>query len=122
MRGLKLDPSTHDLTLVNASFETVDDVEAAGQEAKTRLLFFKGEYFLDVRQGVPYFTDILAKGYDESRVKSILRQAITNVPGIVDVPAISIDLNRATREASISFSARFISGAVVDFPPLLIEL
>lgn len=130
-RGLKLDPTTHDLTLdaggrLEYVTDSTDDAADAAtvQEIKTRLLFFRGECFADLREGVPYYQEILIKGVDLGRVKAILRQAIASVPGIADVPKLEVNLDRATRAATVVFEARTKRGRVIrsaDFPPLVIE-
>lgn len=133
MRGFKLttvaDPETgtniHDFELSGGDLIPVDGVQAAGQEIKTRLQLFKGEYFLDLREGVPYFQEILKKGVDPARVREIIRQVIESVPGIVDAPEITIDFDRAARTATVVWRARYLGGAVVrseDFGPLIVEL
>lgn len=125
IRGFKLDPLTHDLSLdADGRLETVDGDAATIQEIKTRLLFFKGECFADLREGVPYFQEILKKGVDLARVKAIIRQVVQSHPAIADVPVISIELDRATRHASVSFEARTRAGRVIrseDFGPIVIE-
>ena len=124
-RGFKLDPLTHDLSLDDAGdLETVSDDAATAQEIKTRLLFFKGEGFTDLREGVPYFQEILRKGVDLGRVKAIIRQTIQSHPAIRDVPQIDISLDRATRAASVSFVARTFTGRTIrseDFGPIVIK-
>ena len=118
-------PDVHDLQLSGGDFIQIEGVQAAAQEVKTRLLFFKGEFFLDLREGVPYFQEILRKGVDLERVRSIIRQTVQSVPGIVDVPLVDIDLNRSTREATITWTARYQDGTVIlsqDFGPLIIDL
>lgn len=124
MRGFFLNPATHDLAVQNGRFRTVSDDEATAQEIKTRLLFFKGESFTDRREGVPYWTEILAvKGVDLNRVKAIIRAVIRSVPAVVDVPRLEIVYDRATRRASVDFEARTVRGSTIrsaDFGPLLI--
>lgn len=125
IRGFALDPLTHDLSLDAAGrLETIEGDDATIQEIQTRLLFFKGEGFTDLREGVPYFQEILKKGVDLARVKAIVRQVVQNHPAIADVPVVSIDLDRVTRAASVSFEARTRTGRVIrseDFGPIVIE-
>lgn len=124
IRGFALDPLTHDLSLDAAGrLETVEGDAATIQEIKTRLLFFRGECFADLREGVPYFQEILRKGADPARVKAIVRQVVQSHPEIADVPRITLEIDRATRAASVSFEARTRAGRVLrseDFGPLVI--
>ena len=67
-------PIAGDLEIQAGEFVLLTPVEQAGQAIGNRLKFFKGESFLDVREGVPYFTEILAKGISLARIRSIIRQ------------------------------------------------
>lgn len=124
MRGVKLDPLTHDLRLDAAGrLETIDGDEATAQEIRTRLLFFRSESFTDQTEGISWYQEILIKGGDLGRVRAIIRAAIASVPAIVDVPIVDVDLNRTTRAATITWEARTNTGRRIssaDFPPLLI--
>lgn len=124
MRGFKLDPESHDLYLDDAGrTATVDGDEATAQEIKTRLLFFKGEAFTDTREGVPWYQEIMRKGADLARARAIVRQAILSVPSIVDVPRVDVDLDRATRALTITWTARTDSGRTIrseDYPALVV--
>lgn len=132
MRGFKLTTqiddenfTVHDLHLEGGDLVETDGIAAAAQEIKHRLLFFKGESFLDLREGIPYFQEILKKGVDLGRIRAIMRQAVLTVPGIVDVPSLTISLDRVRRRATISFEARFEDGSALsseDFGPLIIEV
>lgn len=124
MRGFKLD-TDHDLSLdAGGRLEYVDGVEATAQEIKTRLLFMRGEAFTDLREGVPYFTEILIKGVDPARVRALIRQTIQSVPSVVDVPRVDFELDTATRQAVITWEARHASGRTIrseDFPALIVS-
>ncbi len=123
MRGLKLD-GDHDLSLDDGGrLEVVDSDEATAQEIKTRLLFFRGESFMDVREGVPYYQEILKKAPDMARIRAIIRAVILSVPSVIDVPVLEIAHDRATRSATVTWEARTRTGGVVrsaDFGPLVL--
>jgi hypothetical protein len=125
IRGFKIDPETRDLVRdAGGRLEYVEGDEATAQEITSRLEFFRGENFLDVREGVPYYQEILAKGVDPARVIAIVRQAVQSVPSIVDVPRVEIESDNATREAVVTWEARTAEGRVIrseDFAPLIIR-
>ena len=115
-------PTVGDLALNLGSFVQESGARAAGQSAHTRLNMFKGEWFRDLRQGVPYYQEILRKGVDDNRVKAIVRQAVLSVPGIVDMQTISVV--RTGRSASVTWTARYQDGTTIlsaDYGPLIIE-
>lgn len=123
MRGFKLD-FNHDLELdAGGDLVPITGDEATVQEIKTRLLFFKGQSFIDGREGVPYFQEILRKGVVPARVREIFRQTIASHPAVVDVPKITLEIDRVTREATVTWEARTLSGSVIrstDFAPLFV--
>jgi hypothetical protein len=124
MRGVKLDPLTHDLSLdAGGRLETIDGDDATAQEIRTRLLFFRSESFTDQTEGIPFYEEILVKGGDLGRVRAIIRAAIASVPAIVDVPIVEVEVDRVTRAAAITWEARTNTGRRIssaDFPPLTI--
>jgi hypothetical protein len=124
MRGFKLDPESHDLALdAGGRLEYVEGDDATAQEIKTRLLHFQGESFNDLREGVPWYQEILIKGTDLARVRAIIRTAILSVPAVLDVPKIEVSLDRATRALTITWEARVASGRVIrseDYAPLVV--
>jgi len=131
VRGFKLDTATWDLSLdAGGRLEILrDDTdagadEATAQEINTRLLFPRGDAFTNLKEGVPYYEEILIKGGDPRRAEAIVRQAIQSVPSIVDVPTCRLTLDRATRRAAVTWEARTARGRVIrseDFPPLTVR-
>lgn len=123
MRGFKLN-TAHDLSLdAGGRLEAIDGDAATAQEIRTRLLFFRGESFLDSREGTPWWTEILVKGVDLARVRAIVRAVIASVPSIVDVPEVEVTLDRSTRAATIRWVARSDSNRLIrsdDFPALIV--
>tara|TARA_R110000868_G_scaffold69705_1_gene204886 strand:- start:376 stop:759 length:384 start_codon:yes stop_codon:yes gene_type:complete len=124
MRGIRLDPLTHDLSLdAGGRIETIDGDEATAQEIRTRLLFFRSESFTDQTEGIPWYQEILVKGGDLGRVRAIIRACIASVPAIVDVPLVNVEVDRTTRTGTITWEARTNTGTRItsaDFPPLVI--
>ena len=124
LRGVKLGPD-HDLSLdAGGRLEYLDGDDAVAQEISTRLQLFQGESFTDLREGVPWYQEILVKGVDLARVRSIIRQAIQSVPAVLDVPELEVTLDRQTRSLTISWEARVASGRIIrseDYQPLVIS-
>lgn len=86
--------------------------ELARQKIKARLQFFLGEWFLDVRLGVPYFRDILRKGADVDVVTAILRRVILETDGVAAVEQVSVS-STVERELTVNYSATLENGARV---------
>jgi len=91
---LGLDPATGDLAIPITLLRGVD---ALAQRLTTRYKFFLGEWFLDTRQGIPYFRDILVKNPDPSLIQSIFRKATLTTPGVLAIRRFGTQLEQQAR-------------------------
>ncbi len=73
------------------------DLEEVAQRVKTRLLVFKEEWFLDEREGMPWFQDILSKPMDQGFVESEMKRVILETEGVEKLTAFSLDYNSLER-------------------------
>ncbi|AYD65742.1 hypothetical protein DVB37_18835 [Achromobacter sp. B7] len=93
-----------DLDLLGrASF--VEGADRIAQQINTTLLAFMGEWFLDTTFGVPYFEDILVKSPDRSGIEAIFRARIREVPGVTQVSAMQLQLERQLRVLRVTYQA-----------------
>lgn len=120
-RGKSLGVGSHDLVLRGGAVSRSRGLKAIRQGIKSRLLFSRGENFIDFREGVPWLASILRKGASLAIVRSIIQEAILSVPGVLDVPVLNLDLTG--RDLTIDYEARTELGPVLtsDYEPLLIE-
>lgn len=81
---------------------------AVRQGVRVKVLTFLREIFLDESIGVDYLNIILIKNPDPNAVREALRARILSVAGVTEVVGTNLDLDRATRRASISFKYRTI--------------
>lgn len=96
----------HDLDLDllgRASF--VDGADRIAQQIKTTLLAFMGEWFLDTTFGVPYFEDVLVKSPDRASIEAIFRARIRAVPGVTQVQAMQLQMERQLRVLRVTYQA-----------------
>lgn len=122
---IALDPNAHDIVFAGGELTTVTSLDAIAQHVKIRLLFFKGEWELNLDEGVPYWTDILVVGPDLRAVDSILRQVVLRTPGITSITSFSTDFDRSARVLSVTFEAITTDGLVLssaDFGPFIVEV
>lgn len=108
---LKTDPLTGDLAL---PVQLISGAEAVGQHVRERLQFFLGEWFLDTRQGVPYYRDVLKKNPDRGVVRSVLRRVILSCQDIATLKRLSLSFDDARRELSVDFLAVTVEDDVID--------
>jgi hypothetical protein len=107
---LEIDTATGDLAfpprlLVGAA--------AIAQRLRTRLLFFKKEWFLDQRQGMPYYEQILVKNPDLTLVQSIFRRAILSTPGVLSISRFGIVHDTINRVFTLSPLEIVVTGGLI---------
>lgn len=95
----ELDLSTDDLVFISGA-------DAVAQHLKIRLRFVRGEWFLDQRVGIPYYSQIWVKNPNLAAIQSVFRRAIVTTPGVEALERIDQQFDAATRELSLSFSAK----------------
>jgi hypothetical protein len=102
-----------DLALAQGSFVIADGVEYIRQKLGARFKFFLGEWFLDKREGVPYFRDVFVKNPNLDVIRSLFRRVALSVPGVLSVPAMTVSYDRPARSLAFAFRAR-VTGGVVE--------
>lgn len=112
MRDLALDPATGDLALDAGRASLTAGVAAKAQRLRLRLLLQRGEYRLDLRQGIPYLSTIFGKG-TRAIAETILRRAVSTSPGIASIEQWSFELG-ADRHAQLTLRARTVDGELVE--------
>ena len=112
-KDIKLDPATHDLTVENFDFGLVDDADRVRQQIAIRLQFFKGEWFLDLDFGVPWFQEILGvKPPPLDRIEDIIRTQVLSTPDVLELESLELDYIGATRTLAVSLRAKTTFGTV----------
>lgn len=93
----------HDLELANNKDAIlVDGIQRIGQQVKVTLLTFLGEWFLDETWGVPYLEKILIKSPSRAEIENIIRAKVRDVPGVMAVPRVEVEIDAATRQGRIT--------------------
>lgn len=106
---LQLDDLTGDLVLVNGDLQLAADPV---QQVSIRLKFVRGEWFLDVEVGVPYFEDVFVKQPDLDRIRAMYRTVIAETLGISDVRQIDLQYVPETRGLRVIWSADTEAGEI----------
>ena len=110
MADLKLD-ADGDLEIgPDGDLIIITGIDAIAQHLRIRLQFFRGEWFLDTRLGIPYFEEVLIKSPDLNVVQSLLREAIRETPGVISITSFELDFDGVTRKLSLNFDALTTEG------------
>lgn len=102
-----------DLVLEGGTTKQISGSTYARQRVEVTLDFCLGEWFLDTRQGIPYFRDVLIKRPNDETVRSCLRRAILNTPGIVRVDSLTTVYDTTARKLTVDFEATYEDGTSV---------
>lgn len=126
--ALQVDPNNivpGDLHLENGQIHWWDGNEARLQKVTCLLKFVRGEWFLNVDEGVPYFTHVLVHNPNLRAIKALLKQALLAAPGASRVRSLVLTPDRPNRRLVVAFELEFDDGAVLtsaDYPPFILSL
>jgi len=118
-------PIPGDLRLTGGTFvwltRLVDQVD---QRLRNRFQFFKGEWFLDKRQGTPFYQNILINGPDLKLIRTIFTLLIVTCPGVASLTTLNLTFNGSTRELVLWFEAKLQDGSTFvssEYPPYILR-
>lgn len=113
VRDLKLG-LTGDIVLAAGDLVLVRGTDAVVQSVRSRLLLFKGEWFLDLDAGMPWYQEILIKNPDVSRLQSLFRDRIAGTKGVSAVNSLTLLFDRANRRLTVTYTAAADAGLIGD--------
>jgi hypothetical protein len=99
--NLALSNVNHDLVIAGGTLARVTGSAQVRQRVKVALWHYRGEYFLDITQGVPWLQSILGRKTGGDEVGVILRRAILSVPGVLRLVTFSARYDTATRRYEV---------------------
>ena len=113
MNDLLLD-NDHDLVISEFDLAITDDDSRLKQKIKQELLSFKGDWFLDVEQGIPYYQEILGQRNSIEAIRSMFIEALRDIDEIADIKDLELNLDAATRILSIKLEVIDSLGSIVS--------
>jgi hypothetical protein len=104
-----------DLLRQAGRFVRVTDAAYIVQKVRSRLLFFLGEWFLDVEGvGFPYWQQVLGvKAANLPAIRAAYRDELLGTQGVASVEQLDVTLS-AQRRLSVSFRAVSDAGALLS--------
>lgn len=99
-----------DLVIDEEGLHFVFGLQAVAQAIRIRILMFRGEWFLNMDIGVPYFEGIIGDTYDEATARAAIVAAILDAPGVTGIKSLSVDFDGGTRKLTIAFVAQSLFG------------
>jgi hypothetical protein len=106
-----------DFAISGGVLPLVTDPALAGAiKLRNRFRLFAGEWFLDTRVGVPYFTSVFGvKNPDLRLLRQLFTRVILQTPPFVAVSELDVTFDASTRTAALTFIAQTDTGALVKF-------
>ncbi len=91
-------------------FATVTGIQEVRQRIQERLRYWRGEWFLNSAEGLPYLTDLLGSRLDEGLVHTVIREQVLDVADVTGVS--NIEITESNRVFTISLDVATIFGSV----------
>lgn len=110
---LLLNDTTFDLEIVDGGLALTESVEAVRQYLRSKLKTVRGEWFLDLTAGVPYYEEVFKKGPDPVVIDAVFKEAILTTPGVLELLEFDMDLDGLTRKLTLQFKIRTLEGVII---------
>jgi len=108
---VKLVDAVWDLDIVAGDLVLISGHDDVVQHIKQRLLAFRGEWFLDLGEGLPWLTEILGKPVDIALVEALFKERIQGSPGVDELLAFALNpVDEIERALRVDFTVRMVSG------------
>ncbi len=84
----------------------IEGTPATAQAVTTRLRLFKGEWFLNLNSGVPWFQEVFVKPARIPQVEQIIRDTILRTEGVAALTSFNLTFDGNIRRLTISFTGK----------------
>jgi hypothetical protein len=110
-----LQTTSSDLDLSSGNLQIVSSLGLiVAQKLTNRFQFFLGEWFVDTRQGVPYFQQVFVKNPNLAAIGQMFRQVIMQTPGVAAVITANLDFISQTRSLTATFVVQCDDGSTLE--------
>ena len=102
----------NDLVIEDGDLVFVRGIDAVKQACRIAMQMFRGEWFLDLDAGLPYWEQILGRkpagGIEVAQL--LIRNELRRVRGVVEVTRLDVSFTGATRRLSARWQVRTFFG------------
>jgi hypothetical protein len=114
-KNLYQDEITKDLILdSNKNLKLTSTLqEYVSQKIENKLRFLKGEWFLNVDLGVPYFETIFKKNPDINLINTIFIREIRSIEEVIEIIKFETDYDSSLRSFSIDLEVKIYDDSVI---------
>jgi len=97
------DELTYDLSVENGKLKRVYHSDSVKENVKQRILTVYQEWFLDLRLGLPWFTELTGNRVSLDKVKSSIARTITGTQNVVELVSLNVYFDKQLRKLHVSF-------------------
>lgn len=105
-----------DLAIEGRHFVIARGIRYVRQKLSVRFKFFLGEWFLDLREGVPYYRDVFTWNPNLPVIRSLFRRIAIKTPGVLAVPRFATNFTPSDRTLRFDFQAVCSNGDIIVTP------
>ncbi len=104
----------HDIEIVDCDFKlTPTEQLSIRQKLIIKLLSFKGDWFLNAEEGLPYYESILGKSRSKETIDTIYKRAILSTEGVLEIVSFRSNIT-PQREYVMQFIVRTVEDTVLE--------
>lgn len=96
------------------------------QKIQTRLKFFEKEWFIDMRLGVPYYTEVYVQNPNLDRISTLFKKVILSIQEVSSIEKLLLTFDSKSRSLAVEFDCSLVSGGVLTVrqpdPPFIITI
>ena len=111
MADIKLDEN-NDIAIENNDITIISGTQEVRQRLLQNLKSFRGDWFLNLTSGVPYFENIFRKDYDIEVIGTVIKDAIINTVGVMELLDFDLSIDDSARTLNLSFNVRTIDETI----------
>ena len=105
--------SQNDIFVLDGRIAIVNDGAQVVQHVRTRLLFYLGEWFLDINAGTPWYQEVFQKPINLNNIESVIKTRIALTPELASITEFSMEIESSqTRKLQVKFSAETEYGEI----------
>lgn len=100
---------------------TTSIAEEVSQRLRAKYNLFLGEWFLDLRTGVPYYREALGvKPLNMPAVRAMLRKVATDDPAVESIVQFELTLDAVARRLTVECVVQLTTGEVLELEPFIV--
>lgn len=100
-----------DLDLVGHKLVFTSGPTLVRQKLSARFQFFAGEWFLDRRQGIPYFRDVFTVNPNRDLIRALFKKVVVSTPGVASLIKFDALFDTSARQVRFDFAAKLSADA-----------